>query len=389
MSRRAGVMPGTVMLTLGRLPKALDIARSFAMQGWRVIIAEPFRQHLAGASNMVARSYQVTAPAVSKRRYLAELAAIIAAEKVDWVIPVSEETMHVTFLRELVPASVRIFTMPPEALLPAYDKHGFIHLAQSAGVSVPETHALGSPAGEALARLGPVVVKPVHSCSGRGVRILAQGAPLPSEAGSVVQRFIPGEVHSSCSIAQAGQVLSTVIYRGALFSGSVAIAFERVVEPVLFEAWIARFVRHVNWTGFISFDFVLDAQGVPHGIECNPRTTSGLHFFETADLAPAILEARPPRFRQALRLQQFYSCLTETQKSVLTPRRFPRNLHALLTTPDVTWNRQDKRPFLTMTWTSWEIIRRAMQAGTTFGEVATLDVGWYEGEGTAEGGTAA
>lgn len=370
-------MPRTVLLTLGRLPKALDIARSFHALGWRVLIAEPFRRHLAGASNSVAQSFQVTAPAVSKQRYLAELAAIIAAEKVELVVPVSEETMHVAHLD--VPR-VRVFTMPPNALLPAYDKHGFIHLAQAAAVSVPETHAIGTPGAAALAASGPVVVKPVHSCSGRGVRILPQGAPLPEEAGSVVQRFIPGAVHSSCSIAHEGRVLASVIYRGAAFSGSVAIAFERVVEPVLFDAWIARFVAHVKWSGFISFDFVLDADGVPHGIECNPRTTSGLHFFETADIAPAILEARPPRHRAALRLQQFYSCLTETQKSVLTPRQFPRNLRALLTTPDVTWDARDKRPFLTMTWTSWEIIRRAMRAGTTFGEVATLDVGWYEGE---------
>ncbi len=377
-------MPRTVLLTLGRLPKVLDLARSFARHGWRVIIAEPFKRHLAGASNSVEKSYQVTAPCISKQRYLAELAAIIAAEDVELVVPVSEETMHVTFLRELVPERVRIFTMPPASLLPAYDKHGFIHLAHAAGVSVPETHAIGTPGAEALAASGPVVVKPVHSCSGRGVRILPQGTDLPEERGSVVQRFIPGEVHSSCSIAVQGRVLSTVIYRGAMFSGSVAIAFERVLAPVLFEGWIEDFVRHVNWTGFISFDFVLDAQGVPHGIECNPRTTSGLHFFETEDLAPAILEARVPRYRGTLRLQQFYSCLTETQKSVLTPRQFPRNLRALLTTPDVTWDARDNRPFLTMTWTSWEIIQRAIKAGTTFGEVATLDVGWYEGEGPSQ-----
>lgn len=377
-------MPRTVLLTLGRLPKALDIARSFAMNGWRVIIAEPFKRHLAGASNAVAKSYQVTPPSISKRQYLEELAAIIVAEGVELVVPVSEETMHVTFLRGLLPEHVRIFTMPPDALLPAYDKHGFIHLAQAAGVSVPETHAIGTPGATALAASGPVVVKPVHSCSGRGVRILLQGATLPEESGSVVQRFIPGEVHSSCSVAHEGRVLSTVIYRGALFSGSVAIAFERVVAPVLFERWIEDFVAHVNWSGFISFDFVLDADGVPHGIECNPRTTSGLHFFETADLAPAILEARVPRHRATLRLQQFYSCLTETQKSVLTPRQFPRNLRALFSTPDVTWDGRDKRPFLTMTWTSWEIIQRAVKAGTTFGEVATLDVGWYEGEGPSQ-----
>ena len=369
-------MPRTVLLTLGRLPKSLDIARSFSASGWRVLVAEPFRRHLAGASRHVARSFQVTAPGVSKRAYLAELRAIIAAEGVELVVPVSEETMHVAHLH--IPG-VRVFTMPPDVLLPAYDKHGFIRLAQAAGVSVPQTHALGSAEGVMLAASGPVVVKPVHSCSGRGVRILPQGATLPDEAGSVVQRFIPGEMHSSCAIAHQGRVLGNVVYRGTQFSGAVAISFERVVHPVAFEAWIARFVAHVNWSGFISFDFVLDADGVPHGIECNPRTTSGLHFFETADIAPAILDATPPRLREALRLQQFYSCLTETQKSVLTPRHFPRNLRALLTTRDVTWAADDRRPFLTMTWTSWEIIRRAMQAGATFGEVATLDVGWYEG----------
>lgn len=373
-------MKPTVLLTLGRLPKALDVARSFAMAGWRVIIAEPFRRHLAGASNSVAKSYQVTPPSISKRHYLEELAEIVTRENVELVVPVSEETMHVTFLRDLVPPGVRIYTMPPETLLPAYDKHGFIRLAQEAGVSVPETHALGSAEGRALAQAGPVVVKPIHACSGRGMQILPQGAPLPEAEGFVIQRFIPGGVHSSCSIAHEGRVLSSVVYRGAQFSGAVAVAFERLVNPVLFERWIESFVAHVNWTGFISFDFILDEAGIPHGIECNPRATSGLHFFETADIAPAVLQARPPRFRQQLRLQQFYSCLTETQKSVLTPRQFPRNLRNLLTTRDVTWDAQDKRPFLTMTWTSWEIIQRAMKAGTTFGEVATLDVGWYEGE---------
>ena len=285
--------------------------------------------------------------------------------------------MHVAHLH--IPG-VRVFTMPPDVLLPAYDKHGFIRLAQAAGVSVPQTHALGSAEGVMLAASGPVVVKPVHSCSGRGVQILPQGVALPEAEGCVVQRFIPGEIHSSCSIAHEGRVLASVIYRGRLFSGAVAIAFERVVNPTAFETWIERFVAGAKWSGFISFDFVLDAQGVPHGIECNPRTTSGLHFFETADIAPAILNATPPRFREALHLQQFYSCLTETQKSILTPRRFPANLRALLTTRDVTWDARDKIPFLTMTWTSWEIIRRALQSGATFGEVATLDVGWYEGE---------
>jgi hypothetical protein len=76
-------MTATVLLTLGRLPKALEIARALAGAGCRVIVAEPFRRHVCHASRSVAKSFQVTAPATDPDAYLAELLAIIEAEGVD------------------------------------------------------------------------------------------------------------------------------------------------------------------------------------------------------------------------------------------------------------------------------------------------------------------
>jgi hypothetical protein len=226
-----------------------------------------------------------------------------------------------------------------------------------------------------------VVVKPVHSCSGRGVRILAAGADLPSPtsaAPSIVQRFVSGDEYSSCSIAHAGRISSTVVYRAAQKSGSVAVAFERV-EHAAIEDWIRRFVAAEGWTGFIAFDIMVDAAGVPWGIECNPRATSGLHFWQRAEIARAVLDpAHVPRLRPEARLQQFYPALTETQMSLFRRGPFASNLRRLLTTRDVTWERRDPLPFLTMTATSWPIIRMAMARGVPFGEVATLDVGWYD-----------
>jgi hypothetical protein len=161
-----------------------------------------------------------------------------------------------------------------------------------------------------------------------------------------------------------------------MMSGSVCIAFERVEHPAI-ARWVEGFARAARWTGFLSFDFVVDAQGVPWGIECNPRTTSGLHFFATEDIAPALLDpAHPLRFRPQARLQQFYACLTETQLSLFRGGGFGRNLRLLCSTPDVTWSARDPRPFLTMTFTAWPIIRAAMARRATFGEVATLDLGW-------------
>jgi hypothetical protein len=374
-------MVATVLLTLGRLPKALDVARSFKANGWRVIVAEPFKRHLLGASKAVAKTYRTTAPSVSRDRYLAELQQIIRDEGVTLVVPISEETMHVSFLRDALPAGVTLFTMPPAELLPLHNKETFIERARAAGLSVPETAVLGDAAAEALVARADCVIKPVHSCSGRGLRFVARGAPLPvlgSPGRAIVQRKVEGAELSTCSLVHGGDVISTVVYRGVQRSGRVAVVFERVEDPAIVE-WVRHFAAAAGWTGFISFDFIVDGDGTPWAIECNPRTTSGLHFWQRDDISRAIWDRGfVPAYRPERRLQQFYSALTETQMSLFRRGPFRENLKCLANTRDVTWSIDDPMPFLTMTWTSWEIIRMAWAHKATFGEVATLDIGWYD-----------
>jgi hypothetical protein len=165
-------------------------------------------------------------------------------------------------------------------------------------------------------------------------------------------------------------------------SGTVAVCFERVVSQPAIESWVSRFIERSGFSGFISFDFVVDADGRAWGIECNPRATSGLHFVRGDELARSILdpEAAAPRLRDELLLQQLYPCLTETQRTMLHDRKhFGANLRALWTARDVTWDWSDPWPFVGMPLTSLPIIRESIRRGCTFGEVATLDVGWYEG----------
>jgi len=397
----------TALITLGRLPKALDIARALHATGWRVIVAEPYARHLTGASHVVNRSFRVTAPTLDPNQYLRDLQKIIDEESVGLVVPVSEETMHVAALHgTLNQRGVRLFTMPSDQVRTLYDKFGFIQYSESLGLSVPKTIALpvtaesaaksaGESAGDkpesggraALAAglaaglgLGPVVVKPRLSCGGRGVRIfqsLAEALKQSTGPGLIAQAWVEGAVYSTCSVVHEGRCQGTVVYRAAQLSGSVAVAFERVDHPAI-EGWVQAFANAAQWSGFLSFDFIVDGFGQPLAIECNPRATSGIHFLTQADLGSAITDpasVEQLRLRPERRLQQFWACLTEVQRKPFGLPLF-RGLIQLFSTPDVSWRWNDPWPLLGMPYTAWPIIAAANRAGVSFGEVATSDLDW-------------
>ncbi len=376
----------TVLLTIGRLPKALDFARAFATHGWRVVVAEPFARHLTGDSRAVSACHVTPPPSASKAAYLDALLGVIRTESVDLVLPISEETLHVAHLHGRLPAGVRLFAPAPHMLLALHDKARFPALARAHGLPAPQTALLGTAEAAEIAATGDYVLKPVLSCSGRGVSLHYAGEPFPAagDRAMVVQRRLPGAHVSSFTLAHEGAVQVTSLYRGTIMAGTVAVAFERIERPDIAEL-IAGFVKATGHSGFISFDFIDDAEGRPQAIECNPRVTSGVHFIETADLAPAILApfSQSIRFRRQRRMQQLWPALTETQGSILQPRRYARNVKALFTSRDVTWDWRDPKPLIAMPVTAFGIIRMAAAQGRSFGEVSTDDISWFEGEGRA------
>ena len=375
-------MTKTVLLTLGRLPKALELARAFASAGWRVVIAEPFAWHVARLSRDVDRSLTVTAPAVDRLCYLNDLLEIIACERVNLVVPVSEETMHVAALHGRLPLGVELYCPSQAALLQVHDKFAFIGRAERHGLPVPNTFRADTEEAAALASGGPHVIKPIFSCSGKGVTINTAAQPLMPEnrtSSLIVQDFVPGQVVSSFSIADKGRRVVTALYKGTVMSGTVSVAFERIDDVAAAHRWIDDFIAAETYSGFISFDLVLGIDGRVSAIECNPRVTSGIHFLDERDVVAAMLSPRtapPVRFKSQTRFQQFYPCLTETQKSVFQGNRAKQNIKNLISSRDVIWRLRDPLPFLFMPATSYQILGMSIFEGLSFGEAATRDIEW-------------
>ncbi len=370
----------TVLLTLGRLPVALELARAFAGAGWRVVVAEPWGMHLLRMSRSVARCYRTVAPFPRTDDYYAQLLDIVAREGVELLLPVSEESVVVSGLRDRLPAGVELFAADQAQMLSLHDKYAFNARARSLGLSAPPSALADTPEAQNLSAATDTVLKPRLSCSGRGIRFHQRGATLPAAPGALLQQRVTGPLLSSFSVARGGRLFGTVVYRAEVTFGSVAVCFARVDDTAAITAWTERLVAGTGHTGLLGFDFIVDASGAPQAIECNPRATSGIHFTESASLVAAIRGDGPLRLRPERLLTEAYSCYMAGLADLLHGRG-RRALSCLRAARDVTWRRDDPWPFLLMMINSWPLIRRAMMARRPFAEVTALDIEWRGTEG--------
>ncbi|MFK7888522.1 MAG: ATP-grasp domain-containing protein [Gammaproteobacteria bacterium] len=369
----------TVLITLGRLPKALELTRGLKRAGCRVIVAEPFDWHVCRLSNSVDACYSLPAPTTDPAGYRRELLELIERENVDLVVPVSEETLHVLDAKVDAPSHVSFYSPSRETIVSLHDKLRFSQDARDAGFDVPETWSAQDPRAKALALRTDVIVKPAHGCSGVGVRHVRAGQSFEAEVGDIVQRFVEGRHVSTFTIAHEGDCRETVMYEATLLSGSVAVCFRRVDHLPAVTRWVQEFVAARELSGFVSFDFIVDAEQTAWAIECNPRMTSGVHFLRCQDVAQAILQPAvnaPIELRKKAHFQQFYPALTETYKKVFSTRTFLRRTRTIWSARDVVFSWRDLKPFFLMTPASWPILRQTLFDQVGFGEAATRDIIW-------------
>ena len=363
-----------VVLTLGRLPVALDLARSFAGLGYRVVVAEPFSTHMCRMSRAVARSVRVSDPQQDPDAYLDDLERIVLDERAALIVPVSEETPRIAALRDRLPHDVRVFSAPQDEVLALHDKYRFAATARRLGLDAPASR-LPAAADELVSDSG-YVIKPRHSCSGRGVRFSED--PTGARDGEFVQARVVGEEVSGFAIARNGRVLVSSTYRAAVSSGSVAVCFDGTEPVPAAERWMQTFVAATDHTGFIAFDFIVDDGERCWALECNPRATSGLHFVDQSDRAKLITGAADSATAKRARLTESWSCFTALLGRLPDRRRFGRVLRELRRARDVSWRASDPWPFLLMPVNTAPLLARALRARETIAAVAMRDLEWRE-----------
>lgn len=291
--------PGVLILG-GRAPVALDHARRFVMQGWRVHVADSIPFRLSGWSRSVAATHALRSPRRDPDGFAADLNAIATRHRIDLLLPTCEEAFHLSHVRGRLPKELHVAVDDFDKLRTLHSKWEFLGLARRHRMDVPESARVQS-LDEARAWAGGrgVVLKPEFSRFGVHVRLHPRGLPddappLQVPGTWVAQAHLPGRELCSYGIAHGGKLLAHGVYHPSWrLRRSSSYYFSGEVHPRLRDA-VTALVSGINYSGQISFDWILGEDGRYRVLECNPRATSGLHLFASDENLPAALRGEGP-----------------------------------------------------------------------------------------------
>ncbi|MGC5770923.1 ATP-grasp domain-containing protein [Paenibacillus pabuli] len=308
-----------VLLTGGRAPVTLDLARMLHRAGHRVYVAESVVRHLCRWSSAVEQCFIVPSPRHETENYLFEMESLVQTWQIDVLIPMCEEVFYIAQGAERLRDYCHVLVSSLEQLHKFHHKYDFIQLAASFGLSVPVTRLIDSRQEwmEMQADLeiaGEWVWKPVYSRFAARVRMpmsstadfdggspdqkmhaikvkqhrLQNNPPGDAEITAafpwVAQAYIAGKILCTYSVAYEGTIVAHTTYDSRYRTGSVgaSVYFEHVEHEGIYD-WVRQFVQATGFSGQIGFDFIETADGQVFAIECNPRATSGIHLFHPGD----------------------------------------------------------------------------------------------------------
>lgn len=331
-----------ILITGARAPVALHLARLFHYAGHRVVLADTPAYPIAAASRACTAYRRLPAPRFAPDAYLERLTTVIREEHIDLIIPACEEIFYLGQIWRDHKMTTHLFAPAMDLLACVHHKYNFIRLTEYLGLAVPNTILLQSQDDlrAMRSRSRQFVFKPVWSRFASHVLLCPQPHILDKisptiTAPWVAQEFIDGDEISVYAVANKGTLKALSSYRSIFRAGKGAGVCFRPVEDFAARSFVQTFVSGTNWTGQISFDLMQTREGGILPLECNPRATSGVHFFtQPKEFANAFLASGKEVFpdfvgMQGVKLAVWLFGLPQALKTG-NIQKFRRSLHDTL-----------------------------------------------------------
>ncbi|WP_414577156.1 ATP-grasp domain-containing protein [Anabaena sp. CCY 9402-a] len=302
--------PKNILISGGKMTKALQLARSFHSAGHRVVLLETHKYWLTGHrfSQAVDKFYTVPAPEKNSEAYIQALVDIVKRENIDVYVPVTSPvgSYYDSLAKPELSRHCEVFHFDADITQMLDDKFALAEKARSLGLSVPKSFKITS--GEQVINFDffgetrKYILKSIAYDSVRRLDLtklpcatpeetaaFVRSLPISPEKPWIMQEFIPGEEFCTHSTVRDGELRLHCCCESSAFQ----VNYENVENPQIVE-WVRHFVKELKLTGQISFDFIQAEDGQVYVIECNPRTHSAITtFYNHPQVAEAYLGTEP------------------------------------------------------------------------------------------------
>jgi ATP-grasp domain len=359
--KASAIDPKTILISGGKMTKALQLARSFDRAGHRVILVESHKYWLTGHrfSRSVDRFYTVPKPQAPD--YIDALLAIVKQEGVDVYIPVCSPvaSYYDALAEQVLSKYCEVMHFEPELVQKLDDKAEFSAIAAAFGLPVPESYRITDPQQildfDFAGRSHTYILKSIPYDSVRRLNLTRLPCETPTATAAfvrelpisetnpwIMQAFIAGQEYCTHSTVRNGELQLHCCCESSAFQ----VNYEMVDKPEI-EAWVRQFVKGLNLTGQVSFDFIQTADGNLYAIECNPRTHSAITmFYNHPDVARAYLETDFPLITPLASSRPTYWIYHELWRLVTQPLQIGQRLQIIFSGKDAIFDWADPLPFL-------------------------------------------
>ncbi len=291
--RKVAKNPKKVLLTGGKMTKSLQLARSFYDAGHEVILVETDKYWLSGHrfSKAVHGFYTVPAPEKDNEGYYQGLLNIVQKENIDVFIPVSSPvaSYYDSVAGTLLAEHCEIMHFQPNITKMLDDKFALCQQADTLGLSAPQAFLITDPQ-EILdfdfknnqgrkyilksIKYDSVSRLDMTKLPFEGMEDYVKKLPISKDNPWAMQEFITGKEYCTHSTVRKGKIRLHCCSESSPFQ----VNYQHINNPEIYR-WVEKFVKELNISGQISFDFIQSEDGTVYPIECNPRTHSAITMF--------------------------------------------------------------------------------------------------------------
>jgi hypothetical protein len=341
----------TILLSGGKMTKALQLARSFHAAGHRVVLVETARYRFTGHrfSRAVDRFHVVPDP--SDPGYAAALLRIVEQEGVDVYVPVCSPvaSRYDAEAARVLGERCEVLHVAADVIDDLDDKYRFARSAGSLGLGVPRTHLVTDPqqvldhddlddgsrwvlksiAYDPVRRLD---LTPLPRPTVEETRAFVERLPIAPERPWILQELVDGTEYCTHGFVRDGKLQVWACCESSPFQVNY-----RMVDKPTIEAWVRRFVAAPGET----------SDGSLRAIECNPRTHSAVTMFHRhPDLARAYLDDDVPTIVPLPDSRPTYWLYHELWRLLTQPTSVVTRVRTVLRGRDATFALDDPLPFL-------------------------------------------